>query len=74
MSVEGGVGAKNDPKISDLHTWTAGGASHSLSWGHMEEIQDQALRIPHLVLSIREGACKRVREEAPRDRRGRNQA
>ena len=39
MSVEGGVSAKNDPKISDLHTWTNGRARHSLSWGDMEETQ-----------------------------------
>lgn len=65
MSAEGGVGAKNDPEISDLHTCTAGGSSHSLSWGHMEEVQDQALRIPHLVLSIREGACKESGKKHP---------
>ena len=39
MSVEGGVSAKNHPKVSDLHTWTNGRASHSLSWGDMEETQ-----------------------------------
>lgn len=39
MNVEGGVSAKNDPEISDLHTWTDGTASHPLSWGDMEETQ-----------------------------------
>lgn len=40
MNAKGGVGTKNDAEISDLHTWTDGGVSHSLSWeGDMEEIQ-----------------------------------